>query len=79
MAQNVKRLFRSDFAIGTTGVAGPRSCQKDKKIGLVYCCLIGPNGISEVYEKNFIGTRTEIKFRTAQFALNKLRLAINNL
>jgi len=79
MAQNVKRLFHSDFAVGTTGIAGPKSCEKDKKIGLVYCCLIGPNGISEVYEKNFIGTRTEIKFRTAQFILNRLRLAINNL
>jgi nicotinamide-nucleotide amidase len=79
MAQNVKRLFHSDFAVGTTGVAGPKSFEKDKKIGLVYCSLIGPNGLSQVYEKNFIGTRTEIKFRTAQFILNKLRLAINNL
>lgn len=79
MAQNAKRLFHSDFAIATTGIAGPKSPEKNKKIGLVYCCLIGPNGLSEVYEKNFIGTRTEIKFRTAQFILNKLRLAINNL
>ena len=79
MARNVKRLFHSDFAISTTGIAGPGSCEKGKKIGLVYCCLVGPNGISEVYEKNFIGTRTEIKLRTAQFILNKLRLAINSL
>jgi nicotinamide-nucleotide amidase len=79
MAQNVRRIFHTDFAVSTTGIAGPKSCEKDKKIGLVYCCLIGPNGFSEVYEKNFIGTRTEIKFRTAQFALNKLRLAINNI
>ncbi|MCL4418457.1 MAG: nicotinamide-nucleotide amidohydrolase family protein [Actinobacteria bacterium] len=79
MAQNAKRIFHSDFAVGTTGVAGPKSPEKNKKIGLVYCCLIGPNSLSEVYEKNFIGTRTEIKFRVAQFILNKLRLAINNL
>ncbi len=79
MAQNVKRLFHSDFAVGTTGIAGPGSPEKDKKVGLVYCSLVGPDGLSEVYEKNFIGTRTEIKFRAAQFILNKLRLAINNL
>jgi len=79
MAQKAKQLFHSDFAIGTTGIAGPKSCEKDKKVGLVYCSLVGPNDLVEVYEKNFIGTRTEIKLRTAQFILNKLRIAINNL
>jgi hypothetical protein len=31
-----------------------------------------------VFEKKFLGNRTEIKFRTTQFVLNELRNAIKD-
>ena len=45
---------------------------------MVYTAITGPDNYSAVYEKQFIGTRADIKFRTAQFILNRLRLAILN-
>ncbi|OQA22839.1 MAG: putative competence-damage inducible protein [Actinobacteria bacterium ADurb.Bin346] len=76
MAKRARKLFNSDFAISATGIAGPTSPEKGKTIGLVYVTITGPDGYEEVYDKQFIGTRADIKFRTAQFILNRLRLAI---
>ncbi|MBL7060328.1 MAG: CinA family nicotinamide mononucleotide deamidase-related protein [Actinobacteria bacterium] len=79
MAINVKEIFNSDFAVGVTGFAGPGTAEDSKKVGLVFCGVVGPDGYRQVFEKNFIGNRSEIKFRTAQFVLNKLRIAIDNI
>ena len=79
MAINVKEIFNSDFAVGVTGFAGPGNAGNGKKVGLVFCGVVGPDGYKKVFEKNFIGSRSEIKFRTAQFVLNKLRIAIDNI
>ena len=76
MAKRARKLFNSDFAISATGIAGPTSPEEGKTIGLVYVAITGPDGYEEVYDKQFIGTRADIKFRTAQFILNRLRLAI---
>jgi len=79
MALGVKNIFNSDFAVSVTGIAGPDSPEKNKQVGLVYCAVVGPNNYQELFEKNFIGSRTEIKFRTAQFILNRLRVAVKRL
>ena len=76
MACNVKKLFNSDFAVSTTGFAGPGVTEKNKEAGLVYCCIIGPNDCRQVFKKKFAGSRIDIKYRTAQFILNKLRISI---
>lgn len=74
MAKNVRDLFDSDYALSVTGYAGPES--ESGKLGLVYCCIVGPDGYERVFEKKFAGTRYEIKFRTVQFILNELRTVI---
>jgi nicotinamide-nucleotide amidase len=76
MAKRAKEIFNSDFSISATGIAGPTSPEEGKTIGMVYTAIAGPDNYSAVYEKQFIGTRADIKFRTAQFILNRLRLAI---
>jgi nicotinamide-nucleotide amidase len=74
MAEEAKRIFRSDYALSVTGYAGPD--YEDDRLGQVYCSILGPDGFKVVYERKFLGSRTEIKFRTTQFVLNKLRNAI---
>lgn len=74
MARNAKEIFKSDYAVSVTGFAGPEA--ENRKLGLVYCCILGPGGYKKVFEKRFPGTRQEIKFRTTQFVLNELRMAI---
>ncbi|MFC2159643.1 CinA family nicotinamide mononucleotide deamidase-related protein [Actinomycetota bacterium] len=74
MALNARSIFNSDYSIAVTGFAGP---EHDKgELGLVYCCITGPGDYIKVFEKRFLGTRAEIKFRTVQFVLNELRNAI---
>ncbi len=74
MALNVKSIFNSDYSIAVTGFAGPE--HNEGELGLVYCCITGPRDYIKVFEKRFLGTRAEIKFRTVQFVLNELRNVI---
>jgi nicotinamide mononucleotide (NMN) deamidase PncC len=74
MALEARSIFGSDYSIAVTGFAGPEYDQG--KLGLVYCCILGPCDYSKIFEKRFLGTRAEIKFRTVQFVLNELRNAI---
>jgi len=76
MVCNVKKIFRSDYALSVTGFAGP-DADEAKNLGIVYCALKGPEGDLKVFKKKFLGNRTEIKFRVAQFVLNKLRLELS--
>jgi nicotinamide-nucleotide amidase len=76
MAENAKGIFNCDYAVSATGIAGPTTPEKGKRVGLVFTCIAGPGGFEEIHERKFIGTRADIKFRTAQFILNRLRLAI---
>ena len=74
MAESVMSLFGTDYSLSVTGYAGPE--YKGDSLGLVFCCVRGPSGYQRVFEKRFLGNRTEIKFRTTQFVLNELRNAI---
>jgi len=71
MAQCTCALFRSDYGVSCTGIAGPGGGTPDKPVGLVYIAAAGP-GICRVEECHFEGTREEVKSQTADFALNLL-------
>ena len=70
MATNVREIFSSTIGISTTGVAGPLTSE-NKPVGLVYVAIVGEN-FSEVKEFHFAGSRSEIKFQTADEAMNLL-------
>ncbi len=74
MAKNVKSIFNSDYALSVSGYAGPQALKN--KLGQVYCCILGPDNYQKVFKKKFLGTRSEIKFKTTQFILNELRKAL---
>lgn len=50
MAIQVRRLFKTDYAIATTGNAGPSKGDSDAEIGRVYIGFATPNG---VYSEEF--------------------------
>jgi len=75
MASKAKEMFESDYSISITGFAGPEA-DKNENIGLTFIGIALPDGNVNVFKMRFIGTRTEIKYRASQFALNKLRLQI---
>ncbi|RUT69140.1 CinA family nicotinamide mononucleotide deamidase-related protein [Flavobacterium cupreum] len=45
MALNVKEILKTDYAIATTGNAGPSKGDSDAEIGTVFIALATPNGI----------------------------------
>ena len=75
MAQCARKKAGTTFAIGITGIAGPTGGNEQKPIGLVY---ISVDSESWSETKRFFSPhdRELIRFRTAQTALNMLRLKL---
>ena len=78
MANGAKKRAGSDYAISVTGIAGPGGGSNDKPIGLVYVGLADKNGC-EVRCFKFSHDRGFVRLRTAQTALNMLRLKLDEL
>lgn len=66
MAANVKKLLKTDFAIATTGNAGPKKGDSDAEIGTVFIAIASPNGLFA--EKFNMGNHRE---RIIQKTVNK--------
>ena len=72
MALGVAKRLNSDFAIATTGIAGPNSDESGKPVGLVYIAVYAQGDIS-VKECLFVGDRELIRFRASVEALDEVR------
>lgn len=68
MAEGVFRVLRTDYAIATTGIAGPGGGSQEKPVGLVYIGIGTPRGIT-VHKEIFIGDRTSIRNSVAERAI----------
>ncbi len=77
MAQGVRQLSGADIGIGITGIAGPGGGTEDKPVGLVYVGLATADGY--IGKKLLLPPRLgrmEIRHRTANEALNMVRLLL---
>ncbi|MDQ6935038.1 MAG: nicotinamide-nucleotide amidohydrolase family protein [Actinomycetota bacterium] len=75
MATGVRRLLGSDWAVATSGVAGPDS-QENKPVGLVYVGIAGPTTVHSL-ELNLDGSRSGIRTATCAAALQALSEALS--
>ena len=75
MADGVRKLTGSDYAIATSGIAGPGGGSETKPVGLVWIGVSSEKG-TETYKMNFRGDRQRNIERFAANALNILRLKI---
>src|SRR5690348_4815213 len=70
MAVGVRDLIGADWALSTTGVAGPDS-QEDEPVGTVFIGVAGPGGSRSV-RLTLSGTREEIRTAACHSALAEL-------
>jgi nicotinamide-nucleotide amidase len=68
MAEGAKRAFGTDFALATTGIAGPDGGSDEKPVGLVWFALAGPDGTTETHRLTFPGQRSDIRDRATMTA-----------
>ncbi|MDD3365204.1 MAG: competence/damage-inducible protein A [Syntrophomonas sp.] len=72
MAQGIRQIAGSDFALSITGIAGPDGESPDKPVGLVYIGLAYDGGC-DVKELRLGGGRDIIRIISAKSALDLLR------
>jgi nicotinamide-nucleotide amidase len=75
MAEGIKNLMKTDYAIATSGIAGPSGGTDTKPVGTICIAIAGPDFI-ETYVKVFNGDRIRNVQRFSAEALNLLRLKL---
>lgn len=77
MAEGVRDLFYSDYAISVTGIAGPAGGTKEKPVGTAFVGLAGPRG-TDVKSFYFPGDRITFKQSVSCAALDWLCHELRN-
>ncbi len=78
MAISARQILNADYAIATSGIAGPGGGTAEKPVGTVWIAVAGPDGVvSKVF--NFANNRERNIIRSTQTALNMLRLELLKL
>ncbi len=72
MAEGCRQRSGADFALATTGIAGPTGGTPEKPVGLVYIALATP-ARTEVKRHRLLFDRETFKFFASQNALDMLR------
>ena len=77
MAQGALKKFHCQWAVATSGIAGPTGAEPGKPVGTVWMsvnnCLQ-----NEAFCKIFTGNRQEIREKAVYYVLDKLLFLINN-
>lgn len=76
MAVGARRRLGSDWALSTTGVAGPGGGTEEKPVGLVYVGIAGPPGVSHIVLTRRGGGREGIRARAVASAMHLLRTSL---
>lgn len=74
MAARARELIGADWAISTTGVAGPTE-QEGKPVGTVFVGMAGPHGAT-AHELSLSGDRAAIRAATCRAAVDRLLAAL---
>jgi nicotinamide-nucleotide amidase len=72
MARNARIVLNSDYAIATTGNAGPTTDKTDKSVGIVFIAIATPQNIY-VESFSFGQPREKVIAKATQKALELLR------
>ena len=76
MAEGARAKAKSDFALATTGIAGPSGGTAEKPVGTVFIALATKDRPTVVKKRFFPDDRPTFKELTTQAALEMLRRAL---
>ena len=76
MASGARLRFGTTIGIGITGIAGPDGGTPEKPVGTVWVA-VDLNGEVHAVRAILPGDRSEIRYRAAQLALDRLRRAFD--
>ncbi|HTQ69934.1 MAG TPA: CinA family protein [Acidocella sp.] len=77
MAEGARAKAGVDYAVSTTGIAGPEGGSAEKPVGTVWFGLAGPAG-TIAHHRLFHGDRGEIRAQAVAFALELLEKAVGD-
>jgi nicotinamide-nucleotide amidase len=77
MAEGARENAKSDFALATTGIAGPGGGSEEKPVGTVFIALAANDRPVSVQKRFFPDDRPTFKELTTQAALEMLRRRLN--
>lgn len=72
MVRGVMQRSLADYALATTGIAGPGGGTTEKPVGLVWFGLANRDGLIITQQKNFAGGRKVVREQATGFALQLL-------
>jgi nicotinamide-nucleotide amidase len=70
MARGARNALKADFALATTGIAGPEGGSEAKPIGLVWFALVDDAGEVTTHRGTFPGQRSDVLSRATMTALS---------
>lgn len=73
MAVGALERFDADFAVSTTGIAGPTGGSEEKPVGTLYVHVAARDGRSNAFHIVLPGRREDVQDRSATVALHALR------
>jgi nicotinamide-nucleotide amidase len=76
MARGARTRLAADIGVGITGIAGPDGGTPQKPVGTVAIAVSGPGEAEQVRTFSFPGGRAQIKYQSAQMALDMVRRAL---
>lgn len=77
MAEGARAFSSADYALSTTGIAGPGGGTEEKPVGTVFIALASKSGATRVEQHNFPTNRRAFKSLVAMSAFDLLRKHIS--